>query len=51
MSTNVNWERIFVTETRLARIILACTIALVWMVIREMDSTVEVSEFFMTGNN
>ena len=50
MSTNVNWERIFVTETRLARITLVCTSALVWMVIREMDSTVEVIKFFMTCN-
>ena len=51
MSTNVNWERIFVTGMRFARIMLVCTIALVWMDTRGMDSTVEVTEFFMTGNN
>lgn len=51
MSTNVNWERIFVTGMRFARIMLVCTTALVWMDIREMALTVEVIELFMTGNN
>lgn len=51
MSTNVNWERIFVTGMRFARIMLVCTTALVWMDIQEMALTVEVIELFMTGNN
>lgn len=51
MSTNVSWERIFVTGMRFARIMLVCTTALAWMDILEMALTVEVTQFFMTDNN
>ena len=43
MSTNVSWERIFVTGMRFARIMLVCTTALAWMDILEMALTVEVT--------
>lgn len=51
MSTNVSWERIFVTGMRFARTMLVCMTALVWMDIPEMALTVEVTKILMTGNN
>lgn len=51
MSMNVSWERIFVTGMRFARTMLVCTTALAWMDILETALTVEVTQFFMTGNN
>lgn len=36
---------------RFARTMLVCTTALAWMDILETALTVEVTQFFMTGNN
>ena len=51
MSTNVSWERIYVTGMRFVRTMLVCTTALAWMDILEMALTVEVTQLFMTSNN